>query len=42
VRIKLIAPPMYVMTCMTLDKEAGLEVMNQSIDAITACIRAKG
>ncbi len=42
VRIKLIAPPMYVMTCMTLDKEAGLEVMNQAIEAIAACIRSKG
>jgi len=42
VRIKLIAPPMYVMTCMTLDKEAGLETMNLAIEAITVAIRAKG
>jgi len=42
VRIKLIAPPMYVMTCMTLDKDAGLEVMNQSIEAIATCVRSKG
>jgi hypothetical protein len=42
VRIKLIAPPMYVMTCMTLDKEQGLETMNQSIELIAASIRAKG
>lgn len=42
VKIKLIAPPMYVMTCMTLDKELGIETMNQSIEAITAVIKAKG
>lgn len=42
VKIKLIAPPMYVMTCMTLDKEHGLEVMNQAIEVITTCIRSKG
>ena len=42
VKIKLIAPPMYVMTCMTLDKDNGIETMNQSIAAIQACIVAKG
>ena len=42
VKIKLIAPPMYVMTCMTLDKEQGLEIMNHSIEAITATIKSKG
>jgi hypothetical protein len=42
VKIKLIAPPMYVMTCMTLDKELGLETMNQCIEAIATVIRAKG
>lgn len=42
VKIKLIAPPMYVMTCMTLDKEQGLEIMNQSIEVIANCIRSKG
>lgn len=41
-KIKLIAPPMYVMTCMTLDKELGLETMNQCIEAIATVIRAKG
>ncbi len=42
VKIKLIAPPMYVMTSMTLDKEQGIEVMNQAIEAIGVVIRAKG
>eukprot|EP00598_Pedospumella_elongata_P007459 CAMPEP_0184967828 /NCGR_PEP_ID=MMETSP1098-20130426/1063_1 /TAXON_ID=89044 /ORGANISM="Spumella elongata, Strain CCAP 955/1" /LENGTH=320 /DNA_ID=CAMNT_0027489337 /DNA_START=97 /DNA_END=1059 /DNA_ORIENTATION=- len=42
VKIKLIAPPMYVMTCMTLDKELGLETMNHCIEVIATTIRAKG
>jgi len=42
VKIKLIAPPMYVMTCMTLDKEQGLETMNHCIETIASVIRAKG
>ncbi len=42
VRIKLIAPPMYVMTSMTLDKDLGVETMNAAIEAISATIKAKG
>lgn len=42
VKIKLIAPPMYVMTTMTLDKDQGIEVMNQAIEAVGAVIRSKG
>jgi translation initiation factor 2 subunit 1 len=42
VKIKLIAPPMYVMTSMTLDKDLGIETMNQAIEAISASIKAKG
>lgn len=42
VKIKLIAPPMYVMTCMTLDKDLGIEMLNQAIEAVTTCITAKG
>lgn len=42
VKIKLIAPPMYVMTSMTLDKDLGIEAMNNAIEAIAACIKAKG
>eukprot|EP01038_Epipyxis_sp_PR26KG_P004824 gene4824-6759_t len=41
VKIKLISPPMYVMTTMTLDKDYGIEVMNQAIEAINAVIRSK-
>lgn len=40
--VKLIAPPMYVMTCMTLDKEAGIETLQTAIEHITAIIREKG
>ena len=42
IRIKLIAPPMYVMTTMTLDKDHGVETMNAAIEKITHIILAKG
>jgi len=42
VKIKLIAPPIFVVTCMTLDKDLGVELLNKSIEAITASILAKG
>jgi translation initiation factor 2 subunit 1 len=42
VKIKLIAPPMYVMTTMTLDKDIGIETLNVAIECIAASIRAKG
>lgn len=42
IKIKLIAPPMYVMTSMTLDKELGLEAMNHAIEAIGTAIKSKG
>ena len=41
IKIKLLAPPLYVMTSMTLDKEVGIETMNQAIEAISQCITAK-
>ncbi|PON51397.1 Translation initiation factor 2, alpha subunit [Parasponia andersonii] len=37
VKIKLVAPPLYVLTTQTLDKEQGILVL---IDAITACSEA--
>jgi translation initiation factor 2 subunit 1 len=40
--IKLIAPPMYVMTCVTLDKELGVETLTNAIEVITASVRSKG
>ena len=42
IKVKLIAPPMYVMTTMTLDKEEGVEALNQAIEVIGASVRAKG
>mmetsp|Transcript_1293 Transcript_1293/g.1751 ORF Transcript_1293/g.1751 Transcript_1293/m.1751 type:complete len:320 (+) Transcript_1293:13-972(+) len=42
IKIKLVAPPLYVMTSMTLDKEVGIETMNQAIEAIATVIREKG
>lgn len=33
---------MYVMTTMTIDKEAGLENMNAAIEAVGVAIKAKG
>lgn len=42
IKIKLIAPPMYVMTSMTLDKELGIETMNLAIETIANSIKAKG
>jgi translation initiation factor 2 subunit 1 len=41
VKIKLIAPPMYVMTCVTLDKDLGIERLNQAIETINRVIRSK-
>jgi translation initiation factor 2 subunit 1 len=40
--LELIAPPMYVMTTMTLDKEIGVATLNKAIEAIAVLIRAKG
>eukprot|EP00607_Mallomonas_marina_P008276 CAMPEP_0182417514 /NCGR_PEP_ID=MMETSP1167-20130531/1995_1 /TAXON_ID=2988 /ORGANISM="Mallomonas Sp, Strain CCMP3275" /LENGTH=282 /DNA_ID=CAMNT_0024591145 /DNA_START=99 /DNA_END=947 /DNA_ORIENTATION=- len=42
VKIKLIAPPMYVVTCMTLDKELGINALNLAIERIGVCIKEKG
>lgn len=42
IQIKLIAPPMYVMTTMTLDKELGIATLNKGIEYITETILKKG
>jgi translation initiation factor 2 subunit 1 len=42
IKIKLIAPPMYVMTCMTLDKDFGINLLNQATEVIGESIRSKG
>lgn len=43
VKIKLVAPPLYVLTTQTLDKEQGISVLNKAIVACTEAIeRHKG
>jgi translation initiation factor 2 subunit 1 len=42
IKIKLIAPPLYVLSTTTLEKDAGIELLNKAIDAIRDCITAKG
>jgi translation initiation factor 2 subunit 1 len=40
--IKLIAPPMYVMTTITLDREQGIQTLTAAIEKIATLIRSKG
>lgn len=42
IKIKLIAPPMYVMTTMTLDKDLGIDRLNRAIEIIKTEITAHG
>lgn len=42
IKIKLIAPPMYVMTSMTLDKDLGVSVLTKAIDVVKAAIEGNG
>lgn len=40
VKIKLVAPPLYVLTTQTLDKPAGIEVLTQAVDACKTSIES--
>lgn len=42
IKIKLIAPPIYVLTTTTLEKEVGIALLNAAIDTIREKITAKG
>mmetsp|Transcript_9080 Transcript_9080/g.37356 ORF Transcript_9080/g.37356 Transcript_9080/m.37356 type:complete len:341 (+) Transcript_9080:61-1083(+) len=42
IQIKLIAPPLYVLTTMTLDKDLGIATLQHCIEHITKCITLKG
>mmetsp|Transcript_2065 Transcript_2065/g.3719 ORF Transcript_2065/g.3719 Transcript_2065/m.3719 type:complete len:398 (+) Transcript_2065:226-1419(+) len=42
IKIRLIAPPIYVMSTMTLDKEVGIALLTSAIAAIEEVITAKG
>jgi len=41
IKIKLVAPPLYVLMCTSLDKDAGLRLLQKSVDAITETVRSK-
>lgn len=41
VKINLIAPPLYVMTTVSLDKDKGVEILNKALAAIKEVITAK-
>merc|ERR1712157_134293 len=42
IKIKLIAPPIYVISTMTLEKDAGIALLNKAIKTIEDSIVAKG
>lgn len=42
IKVKLIAPPIYVLSTMTLEKDAGIALLNRSIDTIREKITEKG
>mmetsp|Transcript_24738 Transcript_24738/g.57666 ORF Transcript_24738/g.57666 Transcript_24738/m.57666 type:complete len:333 (+) Transcript_24738:137-1135(+) len=42
IKIKLIAPPIYVLSTMTLEKEAGISLLQSAIDVIREKITSKG
>lgn len=42
IKIKLIAPPIYVLTTTTLEKDVGIALLKQAIDVIHEHITAKG
>lgn len=42
VKVKLIAPPMYVMTTHTLNKSEGISILNQAIEVVRKEMAAKG
>jgi len=42
VKVKLVSPPLYVLTSQTLDKQHGIDTLHTAIDDITASIKAAG
>lgn len=42
IKIKLIAPPIYVLSTTTLEKEVGIGLLNQAIDVIKESVTSKG
>eukprot|EP00563_Minutocellus_polymorphus_P016921 CAMPEP_0181051838 /NCGR_PEP_ID=MMETSP1070-20121207/17263_1 /TAXON_ID=265543 /ORGANISM="Minutocellus polymorphus, Strain NH13" /LENGTH=382 /DNA_ID=CAMNT_0023130877 /DNA_START=135 /DNA_END=1281 /DNA_ORIENTATION=+ len=42
IKVKLIAPPIYVLSTTTLDKEAGIALLSKAIETIESTIQSKG
>jgi len=42
IKIKLVAPPLYVMMTTSLDKDVGLQKLNEAVDAISKAIQKHG
>lgn len=42
VKVKLVSPPLYVLTCQTLEKNTGIEVLELAIKEIDSSIRSAG
>jgi len=42
VKMKLIAPPMYVLTTMALDKDVGIDILTKALAVVTENILSKG
>ena len=42
VKVKLVSPPLYVLTSQTLDKQHGIDTLHTAIDDITASIKEAG
>jgi len=40
VRIKLLAPPLYVLTTQTINRKEGIEILSQAIDAVKSSIES--
>ena len=41
IKVKLVAPPLYVMLCSALDKTKGIALLNQAIEVMQAAIKEK-
>lgn len=42
IKIKLVAPPLYVMMTTSLDKDVGLQKLNEAVEVITKTIQSRG
>lgn len=42
IKVKLVSPPLYVLTCQTLDKNIGIQLLEEAIQSIEAKIKSVG